>query len=85
MQQRLSFGLQAGRGKMGVGVPDQQLGLKKQHAGRPDIRATAKPRQNIFPDQWLDLKEEERSRESRQDKRKHGVFDEVGGTELAGT
>jgi hypothetical protein len=61
---------------VGVRIPAEEQGLKKQQAGGPHPRASAKPGQNVFPDQGLNLKEEECTRENRERKGYHGIREE---------
>src|SRR5690606_22194344 len=58
MQPRLMPGPKPGRDKMGIGVASEQQHLKKKQTGRPHPRTAAKPRQDVFSNQRLDLKQE---------------------------
>lgn len=51
--------------QVGVAVAGQQQDLKEHHAGGPDGRAPAEPRQNEPRDDRLNLKEKERTDEDR--------------------
>src|SRR5262249_472582 len=51
-----------------VKIPAQQHNLEKQKANGPNRRTAAKPRQNIFADQRLNLDEQERAQKNVQRK-----------------
>ena len=44
-----------------IRIPAKQKHLKDEHAGRPNRRAAAKPGQDKFPDQRLNLEQQERA------------------------
>ena len=44
--------------KVSISIASEQDDLEEKHAGGPDARATAKPRQDKFADQRLHLKKE---------------------------
>ena len=54
MQQGLGLGLEAGGREVRVGIAAQQQRLEKQHAGGPNVRAAAEPRQDELGDQRLE-------------------------------
>ena len=55
--------------QMRVGIARQEADLKEQHASGPDAGSSAKPGQNKFPDQRLDLKEKEGAEKNRERKK----------------
>jgi hypothetical protein len=48
---------------MGVSVAAEEQRLEKEQTGRPYARAAAKPREDEFPDQRLNLEQQKSSRE----------------------
>src|SRR5579862_6793978 len=59
MQIRLMPRLEKSGCQMRIRVPTEQQHLKDEHAGRPDCRTAAKPGENEFPDQGLNLEQQE--------------------------
>ena len=66
MEYSLSASRQMTRQSMRVGIAGKQHGLKEKHAGRPNPRAAAKPRQQVFGYDRLNLEEKKRSQENRE-------------------
>ena len=58
---------------MCVSVAAQQQYLEKQHACCPHGGRAAKPRQDVFADQWLDLEEQKCPGKNRQRINEHGA------------
>jgi hypothetical protein len=59
MQCELPAGTQSRADQMRVCVSAQQQDLEEEHAGSPDCRRSAKPRQKKLGHQQLDLEEQE--------------------------
>ena len=57
MKHGLIARLEVGRREMGVSVAAEQQRLEKKQTGRPYARAAAKPREDEFPDQRLNLEQ----------------------------
>jgi hypothetical protein len=51
---------------MRIQVTQTQQGLKKQHRCGPNSRTATKPRQDLFAQQGLDLKQQKGARENRE-------------------
>jgi hypothetical protein len=54
---------------MRIQITQAQQGLKKQHRCGPNSRTATKPRQDLFAQQGLDLKQQKCTRENRECKR----------------
>jgi len=59
------------RAEMRISISGQEHNLEEQHAGSPNTGTTAEPWENIFADNRLHLKEQERTGEDRQRIRGH--------------
>ena len=68
----LTAGGQAANAEVGVGVPAEEQHLEKEHAGRPDGGAAAKPGQDEARNQRLDEEQQAGSPEDGQAKGEHG-------------
>ncbi len=68
MQQRLAAHRQKPRGGMRVGVAGHEKNLEEQHAGRPHRGTAAKPRQDEFRHERLDLEQKKSPGKNRQRK-----------------
>ena len=71
MEHGLQAGLEQSRAEVGISVAAQQHQLEEKHAGGPDGRTSAKPRQDEFRDQRLDQEQQEGSSEDRRGKLRH--------------
>ncbi len=60
MQDRLSKGRKVGDQQVRIGVACEEHELKEEHAGGPDGRTAAEPRQDRFADDRLNLKQQKR-------------------------
>ena len=65
MQGDLPAGRQAAGEQMRVQVAGKQRGLEKEHRGRPDRSAAAKPGEDPLGDHWLDLEQQPGARKGR--------------------
>ena len=64
MDERLSPRLETGPDQVGIQIPSHQQQLKEEHAGGPDRRAFAIPRQDVAGHDGLDLEQQERPKEN---------------------
>ena len=71
MKHRLGSRRKPVANKVGVQISGQQQNLKKQHAGRPDGRTAAEPRENESTYQRLYLKQQKRTDKNGQSISKH--------------
>src|SRR6202162_1454080 len=73
MKRALPAWSQAAYRSMRVRVAAEENDLEEEHAGRPDRRHAAEPRQDVLADDRLDLKEEKRPEEDRNGEEEHGA------------
>lgn len=73
MKRALPAWSQAAYRSMRVRVAAEENDLEEEHAGRPDRRHAAEPRQDVLADDRLDLKEEKRPEEDRDGEEEHGA------------
>ena len=50
---------------MGIGITADEHDLEKEEASGPDAGAAAEPREDVFPNERLDLEKQKRSEKNR--------------------
>jgi hypothetical protein len=63
---------QSNHQRMRIGIPGKQSELEEQQAGRPDGGPAAEPWKDVFANQRLNLKEEERAEEDGEGEHESG-------------
>jgi hypothetical protein len=79
VERALPAGRQAAHRCVRVGVAAEENDLEEEHAGRPDRRHAAEPREDVLADDRLDLKKEKRPEKDRDGEEEHGARDYLPG------